>query len=81
MALTNHGYLQAAFRFLHLHHTNSSFFRPFSTVVGYVAASADALLHFVPVASDASTSSGATGLHQKAAIGAVENDGGDKCAY
>jgi hypothetical protein len=63
-------------RFLHPHRTNPSFFRPFSTVRRLTAASAEALLHFVPVASDASASSGARGLHQKAAIGAVDNDGG-----
>jgi hypothetical protein len=36
----------------------------------------EALLLFVPVASDAAASSVAVGLRQKAAIGAVENDGG-----
>ncbi len=41
-----------------------------------MAASAEALLLFVAVASDAAASSGARGLRQKAAIGAVENDGG-----
>ncbi len=41
-----------------------------------MAASADALLLCVAVASDAAASSGALGLRQKAAIGAVENDGG-----
>ena len=38
-----------------------------------MAASAEALLLFVPVASDAPASSVALALRQKAAIGAVEN--------
>jgi hypothetical protein len=41
-----------------------------------MAASAEALLLFVPVAGDAAASSVAVGLRQKAAIGAVKNDGG-----
>jgi hypothetical protein len=41
-----------------------------------MAASADALLLFVAVASDAAASSVAVGLRQKAAIGVVESDGG-----
>jgi hypothetical protein len=48
----------------------------------FAKASADkeALLLFVPVASDAAASSGALGLRQKAAIGAVENDGGNNAS-
>jgi hypothetical protein len=41
-----------------------------------MAASAEALLHFVAVAHDAAASSVAQGLRQKAAIGAAESDGG-----
>jgi hypothetical protein len=45
-----------------------------------MTASAEALLLFVPVASDAAASSGARGLRQKAAIGAVESDGGNNAS-
>jgi hypothetical protein len=57
------------------HQTRPSFghFAPF---VGCMAASASALLLFAPVAGDAPAFLRRSGLRQKAAIGAAENDGG-----
>lgn len=64
--------LPVSTRFLHIDRTKPVLSSgPVAPFVASMAASADALVPSVPVASDAPVSSGAKGLRQKAAISAA----------